>query len=236
MDTNLLKEAGLTKNEITIYKAMLDLGPSQAGQISRRAGIHRRTVYDTTETLIQKGLVSYILENNKRIFSAASPKRFLEIIEEKEKSIKQIMPDLMTLFKKTQKTESTNFYKGKAGLKNVFEDQLKPETKEILIIGASTNAKNILKYYFKWFNEKRVSRNIKMKLIYNKKNKIKIPFSQIKYLPKEHESPMAINIYRDKVAIILWDEKNPFAIVIQNKKIQEGYKEHFQTLWEISKK
>jgi len=236
MNIEILRNAGLTKNEIAIYKAMLDLGPSKAGQISRRSGIHRRTVYDTTETLIQKGLVSYILENNKRIFSASNPKRFLEIIKEKENIVEQIIPDMISLFEKTKKTEGTNFYKGKAGLKNVLEDQLKEGTKEILIMGASPYAEEIIKYYFKWFNEKRIKRKIKMKLIYNYKNKIKIPLSQIRYTTKEHKSPMAINIYRDKVAIILWDNENPFAIVIQNKEINKGYMEHFETMWELSRK
>ena len=63
-----LKEAGLTNNEDLVYNALIDLGPSLAGRISRKTGLHRRTVYDVTETLIQKGLVSYILENNRRIF------------------------------------------------------------------------------------------------------------------------------------------------------------------------
>ncbi|MDA3837114.1 MAG: hypothetical protein PF542_05825 [Nanoarchaeota archaeon] len=235
MNTELLKEAGLTKNESAVYKAMLDLGPSQAGQLSRRAGLHRRTVYDTTETLIQKGLASYIIENNKRIFSAANPERLLDIIKQKEDKIQQIMPDMMSLFTRTQKTEGTNFYKGKAGLKNVLEDQLQPGTKEILILGASPDAEETLEYYFKWFNEKRVKRKIKMKLIYNNKNKIKLPLSEIKFLPGEHESPMAINLYRDKVAIILWHKEKPFAIVIQNQEIYKGFREQFDTMWKLSK-
>ena len=52
-----IREAGLTENESKVYLALLDLGPSLAGQISRKTGMHRRTVYDTTEMLIKKGLI-----------------------------------------------------------------------------------------------------------------------------------------------------------------------------------
>jgi hypothetical protein len=45
-----------------------------------------------------------------------------------------------------------------------------------------------------------------------------------------------VNIYRDKVAIILWNEENPIAIVIKNKDISEGYKKYFEMTWKISKK
>ena len=75
MDREILKEAGLTNNESLIYKALLELGPSLAGQISRKTGLHRRTVYDTAERLIQKGLIGYILKNNRRLFEASSPEK-----------------------------------------------------------------------------------------------------------------------------------------------------------------
>ena len=79
-----LKQAGLTENESKVYLALLDLGPSLAGQISRKAGLHRRTVYDTADMLAKKGLIGYILKNNRRLFQASNPNRILEIIKEKQ--------------------------------------------------------------------------------------------------------------------------------------------------------
>jgi hypothetical protein len=46
---------------------------------------------------------------------------------------------------------------------------------------------------------------------------------------------MAINIYGNKTAIILW-AKRPMAIVIQNEEITDGYKKYFDLLWKIAKK
>src|SRR3990167_3515957 len=119
-----LTQAGLTNNESKVYLALLDLGPSLAGQISRKIGLHRRTVYDTTEMLIKKGLLGYILKNNRRLFQASNPKIILETIQEKQDLLTPIVKSLEEKYSKTREKEETNFYKGKEGLKTVFEDQL----------------------------------------------------------------------------------------------------------------
>lgn len=235
MDLEILKQAGLTRNEAKIYKTLLESGPSLAGQISRKSGIHRRTVYDATEMLIKKGLVGYILKNNKKTFEAASPKVFLDILKEKENNITTLLPDLLLEYERTKEKQETNFYKGKEGLKTVFEDQIETK-KEIFVLGASPLAYDILKYYFNWFDKERKEKNIKTKIIFNKRQNLKLPLAEIRYLPEKYSSPLAINIYGDKVAIILWSKENPFAIVIKNKEISEGYKKYFDLMWKIAKR
>ncbi len=232
---NQLKEMGLTKNESLIYKALLEKGSLQAGKISQKTGLHRRTVYDTIETLITKGLISYIKKNNTKIYQASSPKKFLSIIKQKENTINEILPTMMDLYNQPNEKTETNFYKGKNGIKTVLEDQLQ-QKEEILIMGASESAYDILQFYFKWYDKKRKDKKIPTKIIFNKTNKkMKIPLSKIKYLPESHSSNMAINIYADKVAIILWQKENPIAIVIKEKEIAQGYKKHFQLMWQIAK-
>ncbi len=231
-----LKEAGLTENESKIYIALLNLGPSHAGAISVKSGLHRRVVYDTMNMLSQKGLVGYISKNNVKLFQAVEPKRILEIIKEKEQHINEIIPQMQELFHLTREKEEVNFYKGKNGLKTVMEDQLAMK-KEILIIGASPLAYEILQFYFKWFDKKRVKSRIRVKVIFNKtRQKLKIPFSEIKFLPQKYSSPLAVNIYDDKIALILWSKENPFAVVIKNKEISEGYKNYFEIMWKSAKR
>src|SRR3989338_2455430 len=236
MDLETLKQFDLTKNEALVYKALLELGPSLAGQLSRKTGMHRRTVYDTTEMLIKKGLIGYILKNNRRLFEAVNPKKFLEIEKEKQELINENLNEMLLLYEKTKEKEETNFYKGKLGLKTVFEDQIETK-KEILIIGASPLAYEILQFYFKWFDKRRKENKIKTRIIFNQTDKkLNIPLSEIRYLPQKYSSPLAVNIYADKVAIILWSKENPFAIVIKNKEISEGYRKYFELMWKIAKK
>lgn len=233
-----LHEAGLTENESKVYVSLLESGPNNAGSISRKSGLHRRVVYDTLEMLIQKGLVGYILRNNVRLYQAASPERVREIIKEKELRVEEILPKMLELYTRTKEKEETNFYKGKNGLKTVFEDQISTG-REILILGASSLAYEMLQFYFYWFDKRRVEKRIKARIIFNREEgsgKTNISFSEIRYLPQEYSSPLAVNIYGDKVALILWSKENPLAIVIKNKEISEGYKKYFELMWKIAKK
>lgn len=236
-----LKLAGLTENEAIVYTSLLETGSRGAGTISRKTGLHRRVIYDVTERLIKKGLIGYIIENNKKIFQASNPNRFLEILDEEKNQINDIIPDMNLLFNQTKEKqkEDTLFYKGKNGLKTVFEDQL-AEKKEILILGASPVAYETLEFYFHWFDKTRVKEKIKTRIIFNKSEdksfKIpRIPLSEIRYLPQKYSSPLAINIYGNKVAIILWSKDNPFAIVIKQEEIAIGYRNYFELMWKIAK-
>jgi len=238
MDPLSLEKAGLTKNESLVYSALLEIGPKTASTLARRTGLHRRAVYDITERLIKKGLASYIIENGKKIFQASNPQRFMEIIKEKEESINKLMPQMMDLFnqEKDKPVQETKFFKGIEGLKSVFEDQLATK-EEILVIGASEIAYEIMDLYFHWFDKKRIKAKIKTKLIFSKtKKKLKIGLSEIKYLPEKYSSNMAINIYGDNVAIILWKKEKPIAILIKDFEIAQAYKKHFDVMCKISHK
>ncbi|MFH1211024.1 MAG: helix-turn-helix domain-containing protein [archaeon] len=235
MKIDTLKEMGLTHNEAIVYWALLDNGPSLAGVITRKTGLHRRTVYDVTEMLIKKGLIGYILKNNRRTFEAASPNKLKEMIKEKEQMITEIMPEMMMHYKKTMEKQETNFYKGRQGLKTVFEDQI-ATGKEILIMGASPLAYEVLQFYFKWFDKRRKEKKIRTRIIFTKtEKKPNIPLSEIRYLPQKYSSPLAVNIYGDKVAIILWSKENPWAIIINQKEISEGYRKYFELMWKTAK-
>lgn len=236
MQIETLESFGLTHNESIVYRALLEFGPSLAGQISRKTGLHRRTVYDTTERLIKKGLVGYILKNNRRLFEASSPNVFLEIVKEKENTINEALPEMLYYYNKLKEKQETNFYKGREGLKTVFEDQIQ-EGKEILILGASPLAYEILQFYFKWFDRRRKENKIRTRIIFNRiEKKLKIPLAEIRYMPQKYTSPLAVNIYGDKVAIILWSKENPFAILIKNKEISDGYRKYFELMWRGIKK
>lgn len=231
---DLLVDAGLTESESKVYLALLELGPSLAGQISRKTGIHRRNVYDITERLIKKGFLGYIVKNNRRLFEAVNPEKFLSILKEKQSELEENLPELKLLYEKTKEKQETNFYKGIEGLKTVFQDQLE-NNKEILILGASHSAFEILPFYFKWYDIDRKKKRIKARILASEPLKKKIPLAELRYLPQKYANPLAINIYKDKVAIILW-KKEPLAIVIKNSEIADSYRMYFELMWRTARK
>jgi len=228
----LLEKIGLTRNESNVYLTLLDLGPSLAGQIARKSGLHRRTVYDTTEMLIQKGLISYIVQNNRRTFSAVDPQRILDILDEKKKDISKEVEMLKGKFKSQAKKQETNFYKGKNGLKMVFESQL--DYPEILILGATRDAYESMPYYFKWYNERRKEKKVKIKIITSDKSIHPKMMAETRYLPEKYADKMVINIYGNSVAMILWGPK-PFAVVVEQEEFASSYRKYFELMWKVAK-
>lgn len=234
---------GLTGNESKVYVTLLELGNSRVAEITENCGIHRRNVYDSLSRLMEKGLVSFVTVNNKKVFSPVNPKRFLEIIDEKEynlanlrKKFNLIVPEL-ELMKKFRDSHDVRFFKGAEGLKSVFEDILRTK-EEYMGYGPKDELREILKHYYKHVIERRVKAKIRTRFICGEESrdsKKPNPYSQIKYIPEEYSSKAALRIYGDKVAIMLLSKEAPLAIVIKNRAISDGYKKYFEVMWKAAK-
>lgn len=242
----ILTEFGLTKNEIKVYLTLLRIGSALAGEITEKSGIHRRNVYDSIDRLIEKGLVSFIIKNNRKYFRATDPKRFLGIIKEEERGLlkkkeefNEILPELNLNKNLAKTTQEAHFYKGVEGIKSVCDDILRTQ-KDYIGYSPGEQFEKILKFYFVHFIEQRKKKKIHAKLIYNEmvrgKKLIHTSLSEIRFLPKEFASYAGLRIYGNKVAILLLSEEEPLAIVIDNEAIAEGYRKYFDIIWKAAKK
>ncbi len=230
-----LRALGLTEIEEKVYLTLLEEGPSLAGHVSRKSGIHRRMVYDATERLIKKGLISYIIKNNRRLFEAVDPDRLLQLVQEHEAEIKKVLPQLKLTHSLSKEKQETMFFKGHAGVKSIFEDQIR-EGKELLILSGSPIAREMYPAYFHWFDERRKQKRIKVKILVEDKKQFKnLPLSEVKQLSLGNPST-STNIYGDKVAIIYWHKDKPFVVMIKQKEIAQAYRSYFDVLWKSAKK
>ena len=244
MDTALLEELGLTKNEIKVYLALLELGSTAAGPLIKKGGMHRAAVYDIIDLLTGKGLVSYVIKANRKYFEAQDPDRLLEYLEskkqdliDKEEKLKQFLPELQLKRKLSKEEQEGTLYKSKKGLKSIFEDILK-EGKPWFVFGATGEFKELFHAYFIHFHERRIESKIPLKIIFNEtvrkqKREEELKLSQIKYLPKSYISPSTTYIYGDKVAIINWSS-DPIAFLMRSKQVADSYRSFFDILWKTA--
>jgi sugar-specific transcriptional regulator TrmB len=243
MDTKILEEIGLTQNESKVYLSLIELGSSSATQIIQKTGLHRAVVYDLLERLIEKGLVGHAIKARKKFFEATNPERLKEILQEREQKLSEILPRLMELSKFQTKLE-VKIYKGKEGIKNVFEDILRSKPKEWLSLGSGGETYKVLPYFLEHFHKARVKNKILVRglLLDNPTARkrgetlAKMPFSEIRYLPKTFLTPTVMNIYDNRVTLYSVTEENiPFIILIENKELSKSFKEYFEWLWKLSK-
>jgi hypothetical protein len=150
--------------------------------------------------------------------------------------LEEIMPRLLTM-KSPGKSEA-RLFSGRHGLKAVFEDQI-VENKPIMIYGASPLAYKIFRLYFKWYDARRKKQRIRVKAIFSSslREKIKnIPLSEIRFLPEKYTGPVAMNIYGNKVSMVLWSTEEPFALLIENKNMADSYRRFFELAWKRARK
>ncbi len=228
-----LGAAGLTKNEAKLYKILLKWTSGNVTDLSRASGIHRRSVYDVLQRLADKGLASYIVKDGVKKYLANNPERLKEIVDEKKNLISEELPNLIGMFKQNTEKKSTQFFMGKKGIKYILDEQLTLKH-EILVLGGSNIAQEMLKYYFPKYDNIRKEKKIPIKIIYSgkKQKKHKSVLSQVKYMPDGMGGEMALNIYGKNVALIMWNEDNPFAILINQKEVADNFKDYFQFIWD----
>jgi sugar-specific transcriptional regulator TrmB len=233
---SVLKSVGLTDVEASIYISLLQHGPGRAGAIAKNTGFHRRTVYDAVEKLVSKGIVGYSIKNNQKLFEAADPNILKNLLKEKEVLLEEIMPRLSTM-RLLEKPSEAKIFTGRHGLKTVFEDQIR-EGREILIYGASPLAYNIFKLYFKWYDARRQEEKIRVKAVFASSIRSrlkKIPLAELRFLPDRYMGPVALNIYGNKVSMVLWSKEEPFVVLVDNKEMADSYRKFFELAWKRAK-
>ncbi len=234
----ILKEIGLSATEGKVYLTLLELGSALAGEITKKSEVNRTNVYDALERLIEKGLVTYVISSNRKVFEPVGPERLREILKEKEKKLNGLMPELQLKYGASREKEEATIFKGKNGIKSVFEDILM-EKKPLLVYGAESRFADMLPAYQKDWNKRRAKLNIKIRIIYNekaKKKKIqeKLKLVKMRFLPKHYDFPSTTMIYGNKVAIISWTEV-PFGFMIKSSEAAKSNMNFFDILWKNAK-
>ena len=108
-----LREFGLSDNEITIYIALLKTGTTTANRIAEITGLKRSTTYDNLHLLMSKGLASKIIKDQVSYYTAAEPKKIVNLLEEKKQRVEKIVPELNALQRIAEEKIGVTFYEGK---------------------------------------------------------------------------------------------------------------------------
>jgi len=245
MKFDVLKKIGLSENEIQIYTSLLRGGEASAYELSQKTGIYRPHVYDKLETLLARGLISYIQKGKKRIYQAYRPAKLLEYLEEKnnelaktKEELQNIMPNLVLLTQEGEQKTKVEVFEGKEGLKVFLMDIINTK-KDVCLFGLDdTKYDETLPVFMpQYFKNLRLN-GVKERVISLKKKGILIfdnPSTKYRFLESEYLNPTNTFIYGDKVAIVIW--QMPISIImIKNKQLAETYKEHFEKLWKVADK
>ncbi len=234
----VLLEIGLSNNETEIYLTLLKLGEALASQIAEETKISRPHVYDSIRKIIEKGMATYVIKNGRKYFKPTDPIKILDYVKEKElelqqkeKAIREALPELSVMFRPLKEKPKVEVYEGGEGIKTILNDIIRTR-KEMLAF--NTLGEEFLKVIPEHFLEKhfkeRKRLGIKSRQFYTEGTKIlKHKMARYKKISRGYNQ-VSLFVYGDNVVMFILIE-NPLTIKIKSKKVAKLYKAQFELIW-----
>ncbi len=251
VESDVLKEIGFTDGEIRVYSALLELGSTTSGRIVKKSGISSSKVYVILDKLANKGLVTHVIRENRKYFQASSPRRIMELLKEKEQSVKaqkdmfsKILPAMLLREKGGEKKHEAFVYEGYGGVKTYFQNLLKETRKgeERLVFGARTGypVSKPAQRFFSSYERKRVKAGARLKIIFNDDMRgsasinmyREMPLTKVRFLPNVTMS--SIGISRTGIDILLWTKDTAVVFAIRSREVANTFRKYFDVLWKTS--
>lgn len=245
MNLSTLESIGLTKSEINVYLALLELGSSTTGPIVDKSGAASSKIYEILDRLMQKGLVSFVIKAGTKYFEAADPQRLLDYVQEKEQQLKQqehdltqLLPELRLKQTLSKYKSEAQIYKGMKGLETAFKDVFRVCRKgdEVCVFVVGELDERLNAFFIRQYTE-RAKRSIKTKTIFSEagrkyyESRKNLPHFEGKVIGTT-SSPATVTVYGNKVNFrIGTDAENIVCMVIDNKQLAQSFKEQFDALW-----
>ena len=242
-----LENLGLSPNEARIYEALIGKGESSVSGIAIAAGVHRRNAYDAIHRLIDKGLCFEIFSFGETRYNAVDPGKLNELVNERQRELEKILPELKRKFEKRTAPEEAYIYRGLEGQKNIWRDVLYSGA-DSYVVGAKggwfePRLESSRIEFFKEANRKK----IKFFQLFDHEMKIRYPkFAkefpaklQYRFLPKEYSTTSLIHIFADRfvtytgLELMKLNEKTAF-FVVRNHDLAESYRTWFWYMWRQS--
>ncbi len=95
----ILEENGLSRNEVKVYLACVNLGPSMTAEIRKKTALPESTAKDNLGFLMKKGLVNrtFLKNKNRNQYSAEDPQRLADQLKQQLARTQSILPGLRAL-------------------------------------------------------------------------------------------------------------------------------------------
>jgi len=244
MNIESLKSVGLSEKEALTYLDLLRHGESQTGKICERTGIPSSHIYKILDSLIMKGLSSFKLINNVKVFQASEPDHLANLFSEKEKSVRKDKEELMKSISELKVMPSNierltdfKYFQGIRGIKSLYMEIINSWKKgdEYFIASAPLESFDKLEAFFvQVVHKKRIRDKVKLKILVNKGNKTegmlraKMPLTEVKYL--DANTKTEYGVLNDYFFLVSYG-KEPYGLLIKDKNFAETYKTFFDILW-----
>lgn len=240
MDMQIFEDLGLSQAETKTYLALLELGTSTAGPILEKSGIQNSVVHRALHSLIEKGLINYVIEGRRRLYQATDPENFIRFIDDKKIRFQDILSELKEKQQFSKKTESATIYKGTRGITEVYNLMVKQKGEYNTFGGGEECVSRMGMSWWLNIHTKRVANKLRARQVFDegvRKDATDIEsksLTKVRYLAKEFASFQETVIVGDYVAITVFTQE-PYSFLMHDHKVAESYRKYFALLWNMAK-
>lgn len=234
METEILQELGFTYAESKVYLILLELGSVKVGRIIEKSGLQSSTIHNTLNSLIDKGLITYILKGKIKVYQSVNPKLILKGFKDKENKFESILPVLEQKQKLNREKPQAEIFEGTKGIMSLLNELIEDtKPKEVYYFFAMDESElnKEIQTFFERYDAKRKDKGLIIKGVARKE--LKPLFEKRKSLHMKyisHNIPSNISICNNKMALISWGER-PTGILIKSEQITKSQIEFFESLW-----
>ncbi len=240
----LLQQIGFKDKKARVYLACLELDSANAQEIAKKANVERTSIYAILESLKKDGLVISTIKKKTQYFIPESPNKLIDLLQNKTDIVSKFLPMFLSLYSNKETKPKILFYEGKENIKEILNDTLKCQEKQLRDFGSVKDIVDFLgETFLTHYLEKRVKNNIKVKSLRVEKKELdnwyfkasnKKTLRTTRFLPKEVSFDTACLIYDNKVALISSKKEN-FGFIIESQEFSQMMKTLYDLIWQISK-
>jgi len=244
MIADKLKFLGLDEEEIQIYLTLSEYGALSVSRISGITKIGRINCYHYTEKLQEKGLIRLSQKSKVMHFSADTPKVFINREIERLNLAREVVPEIMAIAAQSPGKPKIQFFEGKRGLQNIFDQMLELRGGEIVSFSNFDELGTFMPGFLKNHFKARLDQNIKTRFI-SPRTEFSEGFAK-QFFPKDFDQKLLeiflispdefyfdsdISIFGGSIAIMNLNEKNPIGVLIENTELFRTQKAIFDLAW-----
>ena len=237
-----LQTIGLGKNEAQVYEALVKHGPCRAGLLINKLDIHRNLVYQSLESLIEKGFVVKVIRKKVWTFQITDPKSLLTAFKSKEIIAHEVIKQIQTFHHQAE--QQIVVYEGIDSYRSYWMDSLEkiPHGATIHCLGSINNDDffELLGPFAKKYTELKNKKEIIWKTIH-----FKITQSEIEMMKKQpaltkyrlwpRDTPCVRNFNVTADTIIVQSFVEPLRIIeIKDPILVKVFQNYFDMMWEKS--
>lgn len=253
MIEKILLQLDLNEEEIRIYLSLLEYGGDTAGNISKKTGLKRSTLYGVLQKMTGKGAIKRTLKHGVRYFSAESPETLytqfskkLGYLQQAQSDFHNLLPQLNQLSKEKNFKPQVEIFDGINAVQNIMQDVLLYRDLEIFTLWPIKPMIDMLSSeYFRWHNTQRIENNLFIKAIWPNTQAVSIeehPYMghggkhlrEIRVIDGEINAQMGYWIYGNKI-MFLSSHREAFGFIIESADMVQLQKDQWQILWDKSK-